>query len=297
WSRGLGDVYKRQVIRIAPGARIKEPIEICALPIGEESSFLRSFVIVGEGAEATIVESHGVSSPGAHRNHALNLEIGPGANVDHVAIMAAPNGGAVRVISLLAILAAGASFNSFGLIGNGGFVRRQIFVRLEGEGASATLGGATMSREADHADTTIHVEHAAQNTRSREHFRHIVDGAATGVFQGKIVVRSNAQKTSGAMQSRAILLSDNATMNNKPELEIFADDVQCGHGVTCGRLDKDQLFYLMARGLPRAEAEALLIEGFANEVFADVRNEALREELHGSVAAWLLMRSLAGEAS
>ncbi len=126
---------------------------------------------------------------------------------------------------------------------------------------------------------------------SRELFRSVVDGEATGTFQGKIIVRQDAQKTDGQMASNAILLSDGATMNNKPELEIFADDVVCAHGATCGSLNDDQLFYLQARGLPRAEAEALLIEAFAGEAIDEVKHEGAQEMLRAAVAEWLAHRT------
>jgi len=141
-----------------------------------------------------------------------------------------------------------------------------------------------------HADTTIVLNHEAPHGKSRERFRTIVDDAAAGVFQGKVRVAPGAQKTDGAMQSKALLLSEGASMSNKPELEIFADDVVCGHGATCGRLDADQLFYLMARGLPRREAEALLVEGFANEAMDGIADEASREGFATAVAAWLADR-------
>ncbi len=113
------------------------------------------------------------------------------------------------------------------------------------------------------------------------------------MFQGRICVAPRAQKTDGAMQSKSLLLSPLATMNNKPELEIFADDVLCGHGATCGRLDLDQLFYLRARGLPRSEAEALLIEGFANEALAQIAHEDMRESFASKISAWLAARETA----
>ncbi|MFY8157532.1 MAG: SufD family Fe-S cluster assembly protein, partial [Rhabdaerophilum sp.] len=115
-----------------------------------------------------------------------------------------------------------------------------------------------------------------------------------GVFQGKIIVRPHAQKTDGQMASNALLLSDDAGMSNKPELEIFADDVVCAHGATCGALDENQLFYLQARGLPRRIAEALLVEAFVGEVLDTVSEEALREILAGLVSGWMWERSVAG---
>ena len=121
-------------------------------------------------------------------------------------------------------------------------------------------------------------------------FAHVLDGQATGVFQGMILVRPEAQKTDGKMMSRAVLLSDDATMNNKPELEIYADDVACGHGATVGALDEDLLFYLRARGLPKAEAEALMLAAFVGEALESIAHEGVRETLEGLVETWLKAR-------
>jgi Fe-S cluster assembly protein SufD len=129
------------------------------------------------------------------------------------------------------------------------------------------------------------------NGESRELFKHIVDDEASGVFQGKVIVRQHAQKTDGGMKSQALLLSDDAAMYNKPELEIFADDVVCGHGATVGQLDENQLFYLMARGIPRVEAEALMIEGFAREALEFIVQDEIREHLEAGVAHWLAGRA------
>jgi len=122
-------------------------------------------------------------------------------------------------------------------------------------------------------------------------FKTVVDDRAAGVFQGKIIVRPHAQKTDGKMMSAALLLSEEASMNNKPELEIFADDVQCGHGATCGALDEDLLFYLMARGIPRKEAQALLVRSFLGEAIETLSHEGLREALGALVDDWLRRRA------
>jgi Fe-S cluster assembly protein SufD len=134
------------------------------------------------------------------------------------------------------------------------------------------------------------VDHAVPHCTSRETFKFILDGEATGVFQGKTIVRPHAQKTDGGMRSDTLLLSDGATMNNKPELEIFADDVICGHGATCGALDEDLLFYLKSRGLPKAEAEALLLQAFVGPPLEAVAHEGVRDELVGTVERWLAAR-------
>jgi Fe-S cluster assembly protein SufD len=134
------------------------------------------------------------------------------------------------------------------------------------------------------------VDHAVVGCESRELFKHVLDDESRAVFQGKIIVRPGAQKTDGKMASHALLLSENAEADNKPELEIFADDVQCGHGATAGALDEDLLFYLRARGIPPKEAEALLIQSFVGEAIEMVDHEGVREALLAQTAAWLQAR-------
>lgn len=281
------------VIQIAPAARIERAIELATFTSAEaaQSTYTRALVMLGEGAQATLIETLGaLSAAPAQDNGALVLRLAPNARVDLVTHLSGGVDHAIRVASLLAHLEANATINSIALIEGEGLHRRQIFARLDGERASAVFSGATLGRGLLHADTTLIVDHAKPSGQSREVFRNILDDQSVGVFQGKVIVRPGAQKTDGAMQSKALLLSDQATMNNKPELEIFADDVQCGHGATCGRLDKDQLFYLCARGLPRREAEALLIEGFANEAMATLEDEQLKTFLSERVSAWLSRR-------
>lgn len=278
------------VLRIAPATEVVQTIEIVLLSSGGEarSAFTRSLVIVGDGAKARIVETSVALEPsGVQENHVLAFSLGAGAEVEHIADIGPQSESAIRLFSLLVTVSAKASFKSLGFVEGGGLVRRQIFARLAGEEASVTLDGLALLGGRDHADTTLVVEHAAPNCKSRERFRNVLDGQSTGVFQGKAVVRPGAQKTDGSMHSKALLLSENASMNNKPELEIFADDVLCGHGATCGRLDADQLFYLEARGLPKSEAEALLIEGFAGEIVEAISDEATRDSYLTRVRAWL----------
>jgi len=138
---------------------------------------------------------------------------------------------------------------------------------------------------------TLAIDHAVPHCESRETFRNVVDDKAVGVFQGRIRVAQHAQKTDARMSSKSLLLSEEATMNNKPELEIFADDVQCAHGATCGELDDDLLFFLMARGLPRPQAEALLLEAFVGDVIDGIEDEALREQTMECARDWLALRA------
>ncbi|MDB5571930.1 MAG: Fe-S cluster assembly protein SufD, partial [Hyphomicrobiales bacterium] len=251
----------------------------------------RVIVRVEAGATLTLVESHQSRDGLAHLTNTLvEFHLGDGANLRHVRLNAA-GGQTVSLSTLVATLSEGASFETFSLTLGARVSRHQAFMRFAGEHAKGAIRGATLIRGKQHADTTIVVEHVAPNCESREAFKTVVDDDATGVFQGRIVVAPHAQKTDGRMSSNALLLSEGATMNNKPELEIFADDVQCAHGATCGDLDDNLLFYIMARGLPRKDAEALLLEAFVGAVMDSVEDEALREALMDKARGWLAGRS------
>ena len=148
-----------------------------------------------------------------------------------------------------------------------------------------------MLKDRQHADTTLIADHIARDCQSREVFKTVLDDEGHGVFQGRIIVRPHAQKTDAKMMTQALLLSERAEADNKPELEIFADDVQCGHGATAGALDDELKFYLMARGIPAAEAEALLIQAFLGEAIEGIEHAGLREALIESIANWLRERN------
>jgi len=158
---------------------------------------------------------------------------------------------------------------------------------LNAERAIITVNVIVLGKNNGHIDNTIFIEHCAPNTTSNEVFRYILNNNSIGVFQGKIIVRPTAQKSEGFMQSKAILLSELASMNSKPELEIFADDVKCSHGSTCGEIDKEQLFYLMSRGLDEQEALSLLIESFAFEAFSALNDDTIADFTKNILADWL----------
>jgi Fe-S cluster assembly protein SufD len=280
------------VIRIAAGSTIERPLHL--LFVNSEipaATFVRSLVVVEEGARAMLIESH-EGPPGSDYqvNAALELFVGDNAHVDHVKIVG-EGSDALHVSTLAAAIGAHARFNSFTFIAGGAVVRNQLFLNFDGEGTVASIRGATLLKGRQHADTTLVANHIARDCQSREVFKSVLDDEAHGVFQGRIVVKPHAQKTDAKMMTRALLLSDRAEADNKPELEIFADDVQCGHGATAGALDEDLKFYLMARGIPAAEAEALLIQAFLGEAIEGIEHAGLREALMESVAAWLKARA------
>ena len=275
-------------ICVAAGTRLANAIRVVSGATAPGAIYARMVVRVGDGASLSLIEDRQGDTRG-QAHHATHITIGEGAEVDVVTSAAQP--WRVDVATMMIDLGARAHFNGFALVTDADFARRQIFVRYSGEHAAVKLGGLALLRGRNHADTTLVVDHAHAHGESRETFNHIVDDGATGVFQGKIIVAPGAQKTDGKMMSRAILLSDDATMNNKPELEIFADDVVCGHGATCGELDAEQIFYLRSRGLPRREAEALLLEGFAAAAIDMVASEPLRADLLDKARAWLAARA------
>ena len=192
---------------------------------------------------------------------------------------------------MMAAVGAHARFNEFMFTTGGGVVRNQAFVRFGGEGTVAGIRGASLLKGRQHADTTLVAEHAAADCTSREVFRSVLDDEGRSVFQGKIIVRPHAQKTDAKMVTNALLLSERAEADNKPELEIFADDVQCGHGATSGALDEELLFYLKARGIPAKEAQALLIQAFVGEAVEGIEHAGLRDALMDRVVAWLRARA------
>ena len=280
------------VIRIAAGSTTERPLHLLFVASAKPAaSFIRSLVVVEEGARAMLIESHeGPAGSDYQVNAALELFVGDRAHVDHVKIIGEGED-ALHVSTLAAAIGAHARFNSFTFTAGGDVVRNQLFLKFDGEGTLAGIRGATLLKGRQHADTTLVANHVARDCQSREVFKSVLDGEAHGVFQGRIIVRPQAQKTDAKMMTQALLLSDRAEADNKPELEIFADDVQCGHGATAGALDDELKFYLMARGIPAAEAEALLIQAFLGEAIEGIEHAGLREALMEAVAAWLKARA------
>jgi Fe-S cluster assembly protein SufD len=238
-----------------------------------------------------LIESHvGPAATDYQVNAALELFVGDEAHVDHVKIIG-EGSDALHVSTLATVIGARARFNAFTFTTGGAVVRNQLFLKFDGEGTVAGIRGATLIKGKQHADTTLVANHIARGCQSREVFKSVLDGEAHGVFQGRIIVKPGAQRTDAKMMTRALLLSDRAEADNKPELEIFADDVQCGHGATVGAIDPELKFYLMARGIPAAEAEALLIQAFLGEAVEGIEHAGVREALMDQVAAWLKARA------
>ncbi len=256
---------------------------------GPGAIYARIALAAPTGAEVTVFERFEGANAQTQRNVIAHIDLADGATCDWTTLVA--DDAALHLEAPTARLGAGALFTNFALVCGATLARRQIHAWHTGPAAKIALNGLSLIDGARHADTTLTVRHSAPNGQSREFFRHIVADEAVGVYQGKVIVDQYAQKTDGSMKSQALLLSPNAQMNNKPELEIFADDVVCGHGATVGALDPEQVFYLQARGIPKADAEAMLLEAFGVEALDRVADETVREVLAGVLRIWLKRRA------
>jgi Fe-S cluster assembly protein SufD len=281
------------VIEIANGVVLTRPLQIVHVASGAAPAamFTRSMLRLGKDAAATLVESY-IAADGAKTYQAhdsLVVAIGDNSRLDHVRLVE-DSREAFNICSAVVTLGAHAHFNTFGMASGAGVSRYQATIAFAGEGSTVETNGVNLLNGRQHADTTLFMDHAVPHCSSREVFRAVVDDSGHSVFQGRIIVQPHAQKTDAKMMTRALLLSDEAEADNKPELEIFADDVTCGHGATTGALDESLLFYLRARGLSEKEAQALLIQAFVGEAIESVVNDDLRELAITAAQRWLEAR-------
>lgn len=280
------------VIDVAENTKLARPLHIVHITTqSSTAAFTRSLLRLANGAQATLVESF-VAAEGAaaYQIHdSVVLGIGDGTGLQHVRVVEDARD-AANISTAIVTLGAKATFNSLNLTSGAAVSRYQGFIRFSGEGAHADVNGVNLLNGRQHGDTTLVLDHAVPHCSSNEVFRAVLDDQAHSVFQGKIIVQPDAQKTDGKMMTRALLLSDGAEADNKPELEIFADDVTCGHGATVGALDESLLFYLRARGLSEKEAQALLIQAFVGEAIESVADDGLRDVVIGAAERWLAAR-------
>jgi len=247
----------------------------------------RNVVFIGAGAKVTLLESYvSLGDVPAQRNAVTELVAGDGSQVHHLKFQN-ENLETAHLTSWMTQLGADVTYDGFQFSLGGNIARNQIFVTFAGEGSRSRVSGAVLARGKQHNDTTMLVDHAVPACESREFNKLVLGGEARGIVQCKAIVRKDAQKTDGHQMARALMLSDRAEFDSKPELEIFADDVVCGHGSTSGQVDGDYLFYLRARGIPEDKAKALLIAAFIGEVIEKIENEPIREAFLNIADAWL----------
>ena len=270
-------------IDVAAGTALSAPLELRTDTGARAHGLTR--VTVGAGASATIVErieGEGGFGPSTGVSH---LTIGDGAQafwiVDQEKALSAAHLGQLNVT-----IGADAVFKMFVLNAGGALVRYEVHAETCGENSEIKIRGVNLIESGQHIDVTTTLRHNVPHTTATETFRNVVTGGH-GVFQGMIKVAREAQKTDAKMACNTLLLSDDGDFSAKPELEIFADDVQCGHGATAGEINAEHLFYLMSRGIPEKPARALLVKAFVAEVVEELEDEAAGEALMGRIDRWL----------
>jgi Fe-S cluster assembly protein SufD len=269
-------------IHVPAGVAVERPIHVhVASDAGTTpvATHPRILIVAGENSQVTIIESYGGPEGQTYfTNVVTEAAIEPGAVVHHVKVQRESRT-AFHVAGTFARLGRGAVFASHSLSLGGGIVRNDVSALMDGEGAEATLNGLYLADGDRLVDNHTSIDHAKAHCPSHELYKGVLGGKARAVFNGKIFVRQDAQKTNAKQTNKALLLSDNAQINTKPQLEIFADDVKCTHGAAIGQLDEDALFYLRARGIGRSDARQLLIRAFAGEVLEQVQPESIRARL------------------
>ncbi len=279
------------LVILEPEAELELELLFVAVPDGGTPAYHpRISIHVGEGSYLSLGEQH--ATLGGHEywsNPVADIRLGENSSMRHYRLQE-ESVQAWQTSSTKVWAASGASYENFIVATGGRYVRNEIEVVLEGEGSSCDLSGGFMMGGEQEIDNRLRVDHTAPNCVSRLSYKGVLDERSHGVFQGKTVVRRDAQKTDGNQLSRALLLSPEAVMDAKPELEIYADDVKCSHGATVGELDCEQLFYLRARGIDEASARRLLIAAFLDEHVQSISDKAARGWLAGAVTGWLARR-------
>lgn len=248
---------------------------------------IRHLIRVEEGASITILEN----GPAASRfNKAMEIDIADGGACHHIRAQGRDHD-RLAATHLFARLGKESLFKSFTLTVNGRLTRNEAVIEFTGDDAVGHIAGCCIGEGAFHHDDTVFVTHDAVNCESRQVFKKVLKSGATGVFQGKILVKEGAQKTDGYQISQGLLLDDDSQFNAKPELEIYADDVACSHGSTCGAVDETALFYLRSRGVPLKEAQDMMVLAFVDEAVQEIEEDEIADEIRARIAQWLERRS------
>ncbi|PYE88205.1 Fe-S cluster assembly protein SufD [Phyllobacterium leguminum] len=272
-------------VDIADGVELEAPLELQNVQ-NSGQGHVRFPVRVGKQAKATIIERQYGGEEEAFSSSISHLTVADGAEIIWI-ILRQYGDTSVNFGQFNATLGKDAKLTLYIVNAGGKLVRQEVHLLAKGEGSDFQLRGINLLGGESHTDVTMTVGHLVENTTSTEIVRNVVTGRARGVFQGMIRVNRIAQKTDARMACNTLLLSDDAEFDAKPELEIFADDVACGHGATVAEIDPAHLFYLMARGIPEKTARGLLVKAFVAEIIEELENEPLVEALEGILEEWL----------
>ena len=274
-------------IEIPKGVVLEKPVHLLFVSTAAGEPWVahpRNLVLAGRESQAAVIETYASLDGNIYFNNAVTEIVAEeGARVDYVKVQQ-ESGAAFHVATVLARAAPNAGIQTNSLQFGARLGREEVTTVLDGEGAEAFLYGLYVTGGRQLIDNHTAIDHARPHGSSREFYKGILDGQSTGVFNGKILVRKDAQKTDSKQSDKNLLLSESATINTKPQLEIFADDVKCTHGATVGQVDPEAIFYLRSRGIGREEARKLLIVAFANEIIGRVKFPPLREQLRAALA-------------
>jgi Fe-S cluster assembly protein SufD len=276
------------LLDIAEGAQVLQPIGLAHVTTGDTSvsSAVRHQIAVGAGAKATIIERHVSAGSIGHLTNAVStITLGDGAVLDWYVIQET-NANASHFSQFHATLGENAKLRLFIFNAGGKLVREEVIVKVAGTGGDFQMRAINLLAGSSHTDITMVLDHAAEHTTSTEIIRNVATDHSHGVFQGQIKVHKTAQKTDARMACNTLVLSDDADFSAKPELEIFADDVACGHGATVTEIDAKHLFYLMARGIPEKTARGMLVQAFVAELIDEIEDEAMNAALHQVLENW-----------
>jgi Fe-S cluster assembly protein SufD len=274
-------------IHVADGVVLDTPIHVVYVSGGDGGlkgmAHPRTLIVAGANSQARVVESFiGAVGESYFTNAVAEVFVGENASIDHYKVQE-ESLDAFHIASLHAHTSRSSRFSSHSFALGGRIARNDAMVILDGEGGECTLNGLYLADRERLVDNHTTIDHAKPHCASHEVYKGILGGTSRAVFNGKIIVRQDAQKTDAKQTNRALLLTDGATINTKPQLEIFADDVKCTHGAAIGQLDDEAIFYLRARGLNYSEARDMLIHAFAGQVLEGVQIEPLREALEAEL--------------
>lgn len=283
----LNTAFAPDGILIRVTGKAAKPIGLSYNQVSENSDVMLHHVVqLEQGASLTLLENGGGA---ARLNTVLEVDVADGARFNHVRAQGR-NHERRAATHIFARLGAESVFKSFTLTSNGALTRNECVIDVLGDNAIAHIAGAAVGDGNFHHDDTIFITHDSLNCESRQVFKKVLRNGATGVFQGKILVKPGAQKTDGYQKSQALLLDGDSQFLAKPELEIYADDVACSHGSTSGAIDEGALFYLQSRGVPLALAQDLMVLAFLADALQEIEDEAIAEDIRSRLEAWLVRR-------
>ena len=270
------------MVHVSAKTMVKKPIELLVIQSGTTDNLathLRNMIMLDHDATATVVEHYvGLSDLSCFTNVVSEVVLADNAELFHYKLQKESKN-AIHIATLAAKQAAGSQWHTNNISLGAKLVRNDVHSLLEGEKSHTTMDGLYLLNDAQHIDNHTRIDHLVPNTTSNELYKGVLDDKSHGVFNGKVIVHKDAQKTDSKEYNHNLLLSRDCEIDTKPEMEIYADDVKCGHGSTVGQLDKDQLFFLRARGLDEVSARSLLTHAFAVEVLDRIPNETIRKAM------------------